>query len=176
MEAGGLIVSATSIRYLLLVATAMVLQEFLFEQFRVAGVVADSFLVLAVATGLVAGARRGAVVGFGAGLALDLLVTTPFGLGALSYLVAGAIAGSAGHLLVHSARSLTLLVGFAASFLGLLFFAVVGSMFGATDLLGVHLVKVLVLVPLSTSLLVLPARRAVRWAESPSGSLNPAVH
>ena len=168
--------SATSLRYLLLIATAMVLQEFLFEQFRVVGVVADAFLILAVATGLVAGARRGAIVGFGAGLALDLLVTTPFGLGALSYLVAGAVAGAIGHLLVHSARSQTMLVGFAASFLGLLFFAVVGSLFGAADLLTVHLLRVLALVSLSTSILVLPALRAVRWAESPSGSLTPAIH
>ena len=168
--------SATSARYVLLIATAMVLQEFLFEQVRVAGIVADAFLILAVATGLVAGPRRGAIVGFGAGLAFDLLVTTPFGLGALSYLVAGAVAGSVGHLLVHSARSLTILVGFVASFLGLLFFAVVGSLFGAPDLLSVHLLGVLVLVPLSTSVLVLPARRAIRWAESPSGTLNPALH
>lgn len=168
--------SATALRYVLLLATAMVVQQFLFEQFRVLGVAADAFLVLAVATGLVAGARRGAIVGFGAGLALDLLVTTPFGLGALSYLVAGAMAGAIGHLLVHSARSLTLLVGFTSSFLGLLFFAIVGSIFGAPDLLRVHLIGVLILVPLTTSFLVLPVRRAVRWAESPSGSLNPAIH
>lgn len=168
--------SATSLRYVLLIATAMVVQEFLFEQFRVAGVVADAFLIVAVATGLVAGARRGAIVGFGAGLALDLLVTTPFGLGALSYLVAGAVAGALGHLLVHSAASRKILVGFAASFIGLLFFAVVGSLFGATDLLTLHLVRVIILVPLLNAVLVLPACRAVRWAESPSGSLNPAIH
>jgi rod shape-determining protein MreD len=154
----------------------MVLQRFLFEQFRVAGVVADACLVLAVAAGMVAGSRRGAIVGFGAGLAFDLLVTTPFGLGALSFLVAGAVAGAVGHLVVHSARSLTIFIGFVASFVGLLFFVIVGAIFGASDLLRARLLVTLLLVPLSTSVLVLPARRAVRWAESPSDSLNPAIH
>ena len=168
--------SSTTLRYLLLIATAMVLQRFLFEQFRVAGVVAEACLVLAVAAGMVAGSRRGAIVGFCAGLAFDLLVTTPFGLGALSYLVAGAVAGAVGHLVVHSARSLTIFVGFSASFVGLLFFVIVGTIFGAPDLLSSHLLLVLLLVPLSTSVLALPARRAVKWAESSAGSLNPAIH
>jgi rod shape-determining protein MreD len=169
-------VSSTTLRYLLLIATAMVFQRFLFDQFRVAGVVADACLVLAVAAGMVAGSRRGAIVGFGAGLAYDLLVTTPFGLGALSYLVAGAAAGAVGHLVVHSARSLTILVGFSASFIGLLFFVIVGTIFGATDLVSAHLLVVLLVVPVTTSLLALPARRAVKWAESPAGSMNPAIH
>lgn len=166
---------STALRYSMLVVTAMVLQRFLFEQFRVEGVAADSLLVLAVATGMVAGSRRGAVVGFAAGLALDLMVTTPFGLGALSYLVAGAVAGSVERLVVHSALSLTMVVAFVSSFTGLLFFALAGSLLGTEGLLDAHLLVVLVLVPTSTAVLVLPTRRFVRWAEAPSGSLSPAI-
>ena len=55
---------------------------------------ADALLILAVAAGVVSGTERGATVGFCCGLALDLMVTTPFGLGAVSYLVAGAMAGA----------------------------------------------------------------------------------
>ncbi len=107
---------------------------------------------------------------------LDLTLISPFGLGALSYLVAGALAGSFEGLVVHSARSLTLLVGFLASFLGMVFFVLVGTILGDSGLIDGHLPMVLLVVSGSTALLALPTRRIVRWAEAPTGSLNPALH
>lgn len=72
-----------AIRYVFIIATAAFLQYTLFTQFRIAGVSADLLLVVAIAAGIVAGAERGAIVGFVCGLCLDLLVVTPFGLGAI---------------------------------------------------------------------------------------------
>ncbi|MBU6329532.1 MAG: hypothetical protein KGR18_06230 [Acidobacteria bacterium] len=166
---------ATLIRYALLLATTAVLQRLLLDQIRIADVAADGFLVLSVATGVVAGSRRGAVVGFAAGLALDLMVLTPFGLGALSSLVAGAVAGSLERLIVHSARTLTLAVGFASAFVGVLFFVLVGSLLGGVGLVDGHLPVILLLVPATTAVLVLPVRRLIRWAEAPSRALSPAL-
>ena len=84
----------TVIRYALLIITAAVLQRAVFSQLRIDGAVPDALLVLAVAAGIVSGTDRGATVGFFSGLALDLMVTTPFGLGAVCYLAAGATAGA----------------------------------------------------------------------------------
>jgi len=167
---------ASTVRYALLLLTVLVLERFLFQHVRFDDVSVDAFLVLAVTVGIVAGPRRGAIIGFAAGFALDLTVVTPFGLGALSYLLAGVVAGSTERLVVHSARSLTMLVGFLAAFAGLLFFTVVGSILGASGLIDGHLPMVLLVVSASTAVLVLPCRRAVRWAERPSDSLSPAVH
>jgi rod shape-determining protein MreD len=166
----------SALRYAMLLLTALVVQRFLLAHLRLDDCSADAFLILTVAVGMVAGTRRGAVVGFAAGLLLDLTITTPFGLGALSYLVAGTIAGSLEGLVVHSSRLLTLLVGLLASLGGLLFFVFLGAILGAVGLIDGHLPMVLLVVPVSSAFLVLPTRRVVRWAEAPSGSLNPALH
>ena len=166
---------ATALRYTVVLATVTVLQRFLFQQFRIDDIVIDAFLALSVAVGMVAGPRRGAVVGFVAGLLLDLTVTTPFGLGALSYLVAGAVAGALEGLVVHSSRTLVLGVAFVSALVGLLFFVLVGAIIGTAGLIDGHLPLVLLLVPASTAILIVPVRGVVRWAEAPSGSLDPAL-
>ena len=166
----------TSIRLMALLLTAVVLQRFLFDQFRVDGVAADAFLVLAVTTGMVCGARRGAIVGFFAGLVLDLLVVTPFGLGALAYLVAGALGGLLEGVVVHSARWITMLVAFVASAAGVLFVAVVGSLIGTAGMVEGHLITVTLLVGGSSAVLMLPTRRAVLWASADSEPFRAAVH
>ena len=166
----------TLLRFSMLLITTAVTQRFLFDQLRVDDVAADAFLVLAVATGMVAGPRQGAVVGFASGFVLDLLVATPFGLGALSYLVAGAVAGLIEGLVVHSARWLVMLVAFIASTVGVLFFAVLGALVGSPDMVNGHLITVVGVVSASTAVLVLPARRAVRWAEPVSDSFRTAIH
>ena len=100
-------VPKTVVRYALLIVTAAILQKAVFSQLRIDGAVPDALLVLAVAAGVVSGTERGATVGFFSGLALDLMVTTPFGLGAVSYLAAGALAGALETAMVRSARWLT---------------------------------------------------------------------
>ncbi len=166
----------SSIRFFVLLLTAVVVQRFLFDQFRIDGVAVDAFLVLAVTTGMVCGSRRGAIVGFFAGLLLDLLVVTPFGLGAISYLVAGALGGLLEGVVVHSARWITLLVAFVSSAAGVLFFAVLGSLIGTAGMVDGHLLAVTFLVGASSAVLVLPTRRVVRWASADSEPFRAAIH
>ena len=108
----------TVIRYALLIITAAVLQRAVFAQLRIDGAVPDALLVLAVAAGIVSGTERGATVGFFSGLALDLMLTTPFGLGAVCYLAAGATAGVLETALVRSARWLTVVIAAVSSVVG----------------------------------------------------------
>lgn len=155
----------TFLRYSVLLATAMVIQRGLLSQFRIDDVSVDAFMVLAVATGIVAGVERGAMVGFASGCALDVFVITPFGLGAISYLLAGVLAGSLEGRVVHSARWLTMTVAFLSSALSLIFLAVLASVIGQTGYLDGHLLVVILVVSSTTAVLVLPVRRACVWAE-----------
>jgi rod shape-determining protein MreD len=164
-----------AVRYALIIGTAAFLQYTLFTQFRIAGVSADLLLVVAIAAGVVAGSERGAVVGFACGLCLDLMVVTPFGLGAISGLVAGVVAGALEGATIHSARWLTAAIAFISSGAGVLSFAIAGSLLGRTDMLSFHVLTVLGVVGASSALLVFPMVKICRWADPEDALLRAAV-
>lgn len=168
-------VSRTVVRYGLLILTAAILQRAVFAELRIDGAVADALLILAVAAGVVSGTERGATVGFCCGLALDLMVTTPFGLGAISYLVAGAMAGMLETALVRSARWLTMAIAAISAAVGVGVFALLGTILGQAQMLGRHLLVVMAVVAVSTAILVLPFARACRWADKDADHLRPAM-
>ena len=175
MEASGLNMDQPAIRYAVVIGTAALLQYAVFSQFRIAGVSADLFLVVAIAAGIVAGSERGAVVGFVCGACLDLLVVTPFGLGAISGLVAGVVAGLLEGATIHSARWLTAAIAFISSSAGLLAFAIAGALLGRPDLLSLRVFTVMGVVGASSALLVFPAVRVCRWADPEIGRIRAAV-
>jgi rod shape-determining protein MreD len=168
-------VPKTVVRYLLLIVTAAILQKALFSQLRIDGAVPDGLLVLAVAAGVVGGSERGAVVGFFSGLALDLMVTTPFGMAAVCYLAAGVVAGVLETSIVRSARWLTMAIAAVASAFGVTMFALLGTLMGRAQMLGDRLLVTVIVVAVSSAVLVLPFARACRWAEKDSDRLRPAV-
>ena len=168
-------VPKTVVRYALLIVTAAVLQKAVFSQLRVDGAVPDALLVLAVAAGVVSGTERGATVGFFSGLALDLMVTTPFGLGAVCYLAAGAMAGALETAMVRSARWLTMVIAALSAVFGVGLFALLGTLLGQSQMLGRHLLVVMAVVAVSTAVLVLPFARACRWADKDADHLRPAL-
>src|SRR4051794_5372975 len=70
------------------------LQTALFADLDIFGAKAEIVLLMPIAAGIVGGPDRGAVVGFIAGLALDLVVHgTPTGFFALGYTLTGYIVG-----------------------------------------------------------------------------------
>jgi rod shape-determining protein MreD len=175
VEASGLTMDHPAIRYVVIIGTAAFLQYTLFSQFRIAGVSADLFLVVAIAAGIVAGSERGAVIGFICGICLDLLIVTPFGLGAISGLAAGLVAGLLEGATIHSARWMTAAIAFISSGVGVLAFAVAGALLGRPDLLSLRLLTVMVVVGASSALLVFPAVRVCRWADPEVGRMRAAV-
>jgi rod shape-determining protein MreD len=175
VEASGLNMDHPAIRYIVIIGSAALLQYAVLSQFRIAGVSADLFLVVAIAAGIVAGSERGAVVGFVCGVCLDLLVVTPFGLGAISGVVAGVVAGLLEGATIHSARWLTAAIAFISSGAGLLAFAIAGALLGRPDLLSLRVFTVWVVVGASSALLVFPAVRVCRWADPEVGRIRAAV-
>lgn len=164
-----------ALRYLLCVGTTAVLQYALVSQFRLLGVSVDLLLVLAIAAGIHSGRERGALVGFACGLSLDLMVVTPFGLGAVSYLLAAVVASLMAEATVHAARRLLGVVALTAAVAGTLVFALGGAVLGQPGMVDGHLPVVVLIVGLSTSLLVFPVLRICQWADPEEHRIRAAV-
>jgi rod shape-determining protein MreD len=160
-------------RGLLVLIVALALQLTVVLDLRIGGAHPDLMLGLAVTAGLAGGTQRGAVAGFLSGIALDLFLPTPFGLSALVGTIVGAAAGQ----LVAAGvdRSTWFFVpGVAAlgSAVGVIMFAVLGTVIGQPDMLTVGLGAVVVVVAVVNGLLG-PLYAAVwRWVigESDGGS------
>lgn len=163
-------------RFGLVLLSSVVLYLVVFRHLRVAGVAVDVFLLLAVVGGLVLGPDRGAITGFVAGLALDLLGQWPLGLLALSYCLVGWTAGRYQSSVVRSSRLRLMVTTGAFSAMGWGLTAVVGWVLGQKNMVSEHLAVVVVVVAVANGLLAPLAARALRWAwDEPVGSAFPAL-
>lgn len=150
-------------RLLLVCIVALLVQVTVLDQVVVAGYHADVMVLLPVAAGLVGGAQRGAVTGFVAGLLADLVLPTPYGLSALTFVLLGFAAGMlrrpSGETLFG--RGLLCLLGGAVGTLG---FAVLGALIGQPGMLGGSTAEAVVAVALGGLVLVWLALAATSWA------------
>ncbi len=151
-------------RWALVIAVALTLQSSLVAGIELFGSRGDLVVLVVIAAALAGGPDQGAFVGFGAGLALDLLVQTPFGLSALALSITGYAIGSFQGTVLRSAWWIPVLNAGAGSMLGIVLFAVGGEMVGQDDLIRGDLAGIIAVVALINMLLILPAVRAARWA------------
>lgn len=158
--------SEPRLRIPLLFVVVTLLHTTVFPQLRIFGVMPDLMLLLGVAGGLVGGPVRGAALGFAAGLVADLFLTTPFGLSALAYCLAGYAVGQVVQGLLESAWWFTLLAGALGSAGGVGLFALAGAMMGEPALLGGRLLVIMAVVGGTNTLLTPAMSRLVRWATS----------
>ncbi len=153
-------------RWSVLLITALVLQVGVAPQFPIFGVVADFLLLVAVCAGVVGGPDRGAIVGFWAGLLLDLARGTgALGLSALAFTLAAAMVGALMIQVLQPRRWMSMAVVTVASATGTLLFAVGGQMFGEHDLTKPKLWTIVGVVAVVNGLLSPLVLRACRWAE-----------
>jgi rod shape-determining protein MreD len=150
---------------LVAVSVALVVQASVFPHLAVQGVVPDLVLLVVVAAGLAHGSEQGLVLGFGAGLLLDLAPPADHYAGrwALALMVVGYVAGRLGSP-GRPRVTQWLPVAAAASFVGTSVFALSGLLLrdpavGVGELLRVEVVAVcwdvglaLVVVPLTLGL------------------------
>ena len=156
-------------RVLLVVLLVLVVQTSAVSRLRIAGVVPDTMLLVAICAGIVGGPDRGAVVGFISGIALDLfLVTTPVGLSALVFSLMGYGVGLVAEGTVRSAWWIPVLTAGAASAIGSVAFALTANVVAGADFVGPRLTVVAPVVGIANAVLAPIALRLVSWTIRPT--------
>lgn len=151
-------------RFSLVVVVLLTVQTTWLADLRPFGVVGDLMLLLAIAGGMAAGPVRGATVGFAAGLALDFVLLTPFGLTALAYLAVGYVVGSVHDGVLRSAPWIPVVVTFVASAAGIVFYVILGQLVGQQFRLP-ELPSIVLVTATLNALLAYPALVVTRWIE-----------
>jgi rod shape-determining protein MreD len=147
---------------------ALILQISVMSDLRVKGAAPDLMLLLAVCAGMADGPETGALVGFVAGLLIDLfLQTTPVGLSALTYCIVGFGVGTLRHTVIRDSWWLAPLTSLIASGAGVALFVVIGVMVGQSQLTALpatSLVEIATIVAVMNAVLAVPVIRVVGWA------------
>jgi rod shape-determining protein MreD len=152
------------VRLGLVLLPVLTVQTTWMAELRPFGVPGDLLLLLAIAAGMVGGPMRGATVGFIAGLAMDLVLLTPFGLSSLTYLAVGYAVGTIHDGVLRSAPWIPVVAAFVASAVGVVFFVVLGQLVGQHFRLP-ELPRIVVVTAVINAVLVFPAVFVTRWIE-----------
>lgn len=155
----------TGLKAFLVLLTALVVQASVVSRLGIFGAHADLLILVPIAAGLTAGPERGAMAGFAAGIAVDLLVTTPFGLTALAYCMVGYGVGAFQSGVLRSSAGLPILAAIAGAAFGVAFWALAATVVGQEGLLNGHLLRIVAAVTVVAAVFVLPAVRLARWVE-----------
>jgi rod shape-determining protein MreD len=154
-------------RVIAMVTLVALVQVTFVSQVRIAGVAPDTLLLLSVASGVVAGPDRGALIGFTAGLAYDMFLQTPLGMSALVYCVVAYLVGLFQLPLAGQPQWWRAMSVVGASALGVVLWTLTGLVLGQDQLLGVSLPRVVVVVSLVNGVLSLPALGIASWMYAP---------
>lgn len=151
-------------RAVLAIVAVVVLQTSLFSRFRVAGAVPDAMLLLAVCAGITGGAERGALVGFGAGIAIDLfLETTPEGLSALVFSLVGYAVGVLVEGTVRASSWVPVVTAAVASAAGEVLFVLAAVVVGSGTVIAPRLAAVALVVGVFNAALAPAWLRLAGW-------------
>jgi rod shape-determining protein MreD len=158
-------------RVSLLLVLGLSVQLSIAPSLQLFGVQADLMLLLALAAGLAAGPDRGAAIAFASGLLYDLALPTPCGLSALTYALVAFAIGSLQDSVLRAAWWIPVTTAAAGSALGVILYAVFGTVVGV-EFLGVSIPKVAILVALLNAVVAGPAIRTMRWATGTQDSVR----
>jgi rod shape-determining protein MreD len=153
-----------ALRVALVALLVLLVQTTVILSIRVGGMHPDLLWLLPITAALLAGPETGAIVGFWTGLAFDLVLPTPFGLGALVGCLVGfgtGVATAAVDREVVWLRPVTAVVGSVAADM---LFAVLGAIFGQQQMVQIDFFSLFLVVAISSALLVFPVHRVMRWA------------
>jgi rod shape-determining protein MreD len=142
----------------------LVLHLTVLDHVRLFGVSPDAMLLLAVVAGIVGGPRAGALMGFAAGITLDLFLETPMGLSALVFCLVGYAVGNIQGGVLRASWWIPVITTLVASAAGELLYAVVATVVGQPHLVTTHLLVVAAVVGLFNAVAAPFALRIVRWS------------
>ena len=162
------------LRLALLILAVVVLQTTAFSAgLRVFGVMPDLGLVLTVAVAFYLGPERGAVFGFVTGVAVDLFLSTPLGLSALSFAVVGYAVGVVHGGLVPPSRWVAPIMGALGGLAGGVLFVGSGAIAGQDQLLALSSVRIILVAGVYDALVASAVFPIARWAtRAPPGEVQ----
>jgi rod shape-determining protein MreD len=160
------------IRLGLVVIVCVLLQTTLVTHLQIDGVGPDIGLVAVLAVAYEDGADTGAIYGFIMGLAVDLFLTTPLGLSALSFAITGYAVGVFQAGVVRTTPWLAPILGGLGGLFGGLVFITAGAIVGEDGMLSADSVRIVLIAAAYDAViapLVFPlVRRAARRDDAPS--------
>jgi len=151
------------VRLGLVIVVVLLLQLSLISEMHLFTATGDILLLLAISAGIAAGPEWGALTGFIAGIAFDLVLQTPFGLSALSYCMVGYVVGRVQTGILRAAWWVPMVTAAIASAAGVVLFAVLEALLGDTHVFDRRLLSVIAVVSILNALLVPPMIRVFRW-------------
>ena len=152
------------LRVALVIFVVLMVQQTVVLALRVHGAHPDLLWLLPISAALLDGPETGAIVGFWAGLAFDLVLPTPFGLSALVGCLLGYVTGSLAAPVDPRATWLKPVAALAGSVGADMLFAVLGAILGEQQMVQIDFLAVCLVVGISSVVLVLPVNRLMRWA------------
>jgi rod shape-determining protein MreD len=165
------------VRVAFVIFVVLMVQQTVMVALRVGGAHPDLLWLLPITAALLDGPETGAIVGFWAGLAFDLVLPTPFGLSALVGSLLGYITGVLTAAVDPRAAWLKPVAALTGSVAADMLFAVLGAILGQQQMVQVDFLTLFLVVGISSVILVLPVSRLMRWAlagETHRRSLVPA--
>jgi rod shape-determining protein MreD len=157
-------------RLALLIFALLIVQSTIMLSIRIDGVHPDLLWLLPITAALLDGPETGAIVGFWSGLALDLILPTPFGLSALVGCILGYAVGSATKAVDERAIWLLPVAAVIGSVAADMLFAVLGGIFGQEEMVQINFLALFFVIAVSSLVLVIPVNWMMRWALFPDGS------
>ena len=150
------------IRLALLALVTVVIQEAAVSQISIFGVSADLTALVVMSVGLLAGSIPGAIMGFGIGLFVDMVLVQTLGVTSLLYIAIGYWSGRLRELRDPSHGLVPLALGAAATAFAGLGMAVIQFLLGVDSPVSLLLLQQIFITVLVNTLIALPVYAVVR--------------
>ncbi|MBV8429719.1 MAG: rod shape-determining protein MreD [Solirubrobacterales bacterium] len=161
------------LRLIALAFLTVVIQEAAVSQISIFGTSADLTPLVVMAVGLLAGSVPGAIMGFGVGLLVDLLLFQTLGVTSLLYIVIGYWSGRLRELRDPSHGLVPMGLGAAATLFAGLGMTVIQFLLGVDSPVSLLLLQQIFVTVLVNTLLALPVYAAVKRMLAPTLPQDP---
>jgi rod shape-determining protein MreD len=152
------------LRLVLVVVTLVVLETTVFRHLKIFDALPSLCLVATAAVAYEEGPQSGALFGFMSGLAIDMFLSTPLGLSALAYLLAGFLLGVFQGGMVRETKGMGPVLAAAGGLLGGAIFVIVGGIAGEDGFFTLTSVKIVIVAALYDALVAPLVFLFVHWA------------